>query len=179
MKLDYAVAETERPHVLRVGLRYPKALEGSKDLIHEVPVRKSVYETLTTDADRIAYALECAEYHYSTSEAMKKARRAAWDADDKAVEDARIAAERLAEAERLEAERLAELAKWVSVPLGKVQDEKGTVYVQVQVTHEGFTAVVVVALDVPDPTQAIKDGWATAKKEADAKTAELAAFVIS
>lgn len=85
MKIEYAVPNPGKAHVLHVGLRYEKAGDG-KDKIHEVPVRASHYNGLATAADKLAYVQTCEKWHFNRDKAIRNA----WDADDRSKEEAKF-----------------------------------------------------------------------------------------
>lgn len=156
--IDYVAPIPEKPHVLHVGLRDLNA--DGKPYIREVPVRKAHYESLTP-ARQVAYVQECAEFHHPggpDGAAKRKARRAAWDAADKAAEE----------------------AKFVMTPQGFVKDAQGVITgVRVSVTHQGHSCTCVIP---PDPAAAKTNAlaeWTKSKSAADGEKAALAAFAVS
>lgn len=104
MTIQYAVPIPEKSHVLHVGLLVPNSVEKVDpvtklvtmvDGIKEMPVRKSHFTSLGPltapfNAKQLAYAKQCCEVHHPTDKAKQAARRAQWDADDKAREEAKF-----------------------------------------------------------------------------------------
>lgn len=106
--IEYVSTIPDKAHVYRVGLRTVKTVpqedaqgnvvrdaQGNivmvqRDVIKETEVRTVKWDGLDTAAKRMTYATECAEYHHTTDMAKKAARRAAWDADDKAAQEAKF-----------------------------------------------------------------------------------------
>lgn len=151
MKIDYAVPLPDKPHILHVGLRFatPRG-----DEILETPVRRSMWESLPNAAARLAYAQEAAEYHHPRgSRGLEKraTRRATWDADDLAAEQ----------------------AKWVARQVGK----EGNLAL-VEVTHGGLSVQVWVPLKSVDPEAVIKAAWQAEWDKHQAEQRALAAFNI-
>lgn len=86
----------------------------------ELPIRKAYYESLPTEAERLTYATQCAEYHAPTGpnwKAVRDARRAYWDDQD-----------------RLDAETLFQIT-----PIECVNDE-----IRVEIRHHGRLLVTTV-----------------------------------
>lgn len=154
--IDYAAPIPEKPHILHIGLR--DLDQDGKPVIKEVPVRRSHYQSLPTPARQLAYVQECREFHHASGpegQAKRIARRAEWDAADKAAEEAKL----------------------VMTPQGFRRDKEGVITgVRVQVTHQGHTCSVVIP---PDPASANANAlaeWTKSKTAADEEKAALAAF---
>lgn len=134
----------------------------------EIPGRKAHYDTLTKNADRVAYGVQCAEHHSPDGpgwQAKKATRRAAWDADDKAVADAAAAAAKAAED-----------AVFDMKQQGFVKDKDGLVGVSVAIKWQGFTCTATIPNDPANAVVNGKSAWQKAKDAYDAEQAALAAF---
>jgi hypothetical protein len=164
MKFEYVVQDPDKAHALRVGLRYEGAVDG-KDEIHEVPVRKSHYESLST-TKRLAYVKECAEFHMvGPTHPKAQNRRAAWDADDKAKADAAALAAKTAEE-----------AKFIVTPHG-IKDG----LVAVTIVHHGltFSGTVAKGVDKTEFEANCRTKFAEYETAVQAEKDELAALAIN
>lgn len=183
MTIQYAVPIPEKPHVLHVGLLVPSSVERVDpvtkvvtmvDGINEVPVRKVHFASLGPltapfSAKQLTYVKRCCEYHHPTDRAKRDARKAAWEADDKAVADAAA-----------EAARQAELAKFTVTPQGFVKDKEGEVIgVQATITHQGHTCTANIGLVAELAEQNARTAWQASKDAADKVQAALNAFAVS
>lgn len=174
MTIQYAVPIADKSHVLHVGLLVPASLERVDpvtkavtmvDGIQEIPVRKSHYNSLTTSG-KLAYVKQCAEVHHSTDRAKAIARRALWEADDRAKADAAA-----------EAAKLAKEAIFDMKQQGHVRDDKGQVVgVNVVINWQGFSCTAMIPADPANAEANGKAAWQTAKTAYDAEQASLAAF---
>lgn len=152
MKPYHVTPDPRNENILHVGVTVE---EDGAPVNHDFAVRKSHWESLKTPKAQAAYLQECHDYHHPAGpdgQRKRKDRRAAWDAEDKAAEE----------------------AKWTAKPVGRNGDN-----VLVEVAHGGLTVQVTVPADAADKAQAIKDAWAVAKAAKDAEAAELAAFALT
>lgn len=118
----------------------------------EVLARKAKHDSLTTVAKRLAYALECAEYHSADGPGWslkRQNRRALWDADDKAKADAKFT---------MRNPRLIDGL------------------VAVDVTHHGLSTTVKVANDPANAEANVRAAFATYEANVKAEKQALAAF---
>lgn len=133
----------------------------------EFTVRKAKYDTLTASGKR-AYALECMEYHAPTARGQREARRAAWDADDKAVADAAA-----------EAARLAQEAIFNHAATGFVKDKDGNkVGITATVTYHGlqWSGAVPYTADKAAFKASLEEVFAAYETAMNAEKAELLAL---
>jgi hypothetical protein len=133
--IEKVIPNPDKPHAPYVRL----VLDDGTAV--EFTVRKVHYDSLTT-AGKLAYAKECREYHSPTARGQREARRAIWDADDLAVEQAKFIMRHIA-----------------------TTDEGVTV----SVTWKGLTAEHVIP---NDPANATANAQAAHQAVLDAKAAE-------
>lgn len=139
------IPHPDKPHVVYL------LLEKDSGERVEVLVRKAKYDSLTA-SKRLAYALECAEYHSADGPgwALKRQnRRALWDSDDKAQAEAKFT---------MRNPRLVD---------GMVA---------VEVTHHGLSTTVMVANDPANAEANARAAFAEYEAKVNAEKQALAAF---
>lgn len=147
MRIELRGTEPGKPHIQHVALIRD---DGTRV---EIPVRKATLRSLSA-AKQVVYVNECAEYHAGTGEGWmerRNARRAAWDADDKAREEAKFIMRHVA------------------------TTDAG---VRVSVTWKGFTAEHLIANDPANAAANAQAAHDAEKARRDALVAETAAFNI-
>lgn len=120
----------------------------------EIPVRIAHYNSLTA-AKKLAYVLECAEYHSPVGQGWqtkKASRRAVWDADDKAAQE----------------------AKFIVRAIGSTEGGE----VRVNVTHHGLTAEFIIANDPANVEANARKAFAEYEATVNTEKQALAAFNI-
>lgn len=148
MKALYTGDVPEKPHVLYVGLLCDDGVERT------VPVRKARYQSLSTTAKKLAYVVECFEYHHPSGrdgDTRRATRRQVWDNADKAEVE----------------------AKFVVVPIEFAGD-----MVRVSITHHGLTVKATIPNDPAMAEATCRVAFAEYEALVNAQKAALQAFAI-